>query len=200
MDIVEECEPIIADSREFNKDIEPLNWISRKSNRFEYTLIYAAILMVTILYLIISATGTETTWYRELMKGPVDPWVIRSFWIVSTILSYVSLLILLPDICIFNNMCDNILSDKVYYARSVAPLFLISLFIALGWMAVFYYVQDIGLSLWLIMILFTYEFWLFIYIWYIKPLAAVFMIPLLILYVYLMYSVIHLAYLNNVIL
>lgn len=168
-------------------------------NKLIYISIYAAILIVEVLYFIISATGTDTTWYIELLKGPVDPWVIRSLWIIATILSYVSLFLLLPDVMINERDTEETINiNMINRSRSVAPLFLIGIFMSLGWAVVFYYVQNIGLSLWLIIVLFSYTFWLFMYIWYIKPVAAVFLIPILVIYIYLMYSVTHLAYLNNV--
>jgi len=164
----------------------------------EYFTIYGVILIAAVLYLIASAIGTETTWYLNLIKPDLNPWYTRTLWIIATIVSYITLFLLLPEISFYHP--SSLSPSIVYKARTVAPLFLIGTLISLSWTVIFYYYQNIGLSLWLTSILFIYNFWLFMYVWYIKPLAAVFMIPILAIYIYLVYFMTNLAYLNHVIL
>lgn len=179
----------IYQSQDNNISVESTDsmWIQR-IGRIDFLLIYHAIVVVSMLFLTVSIVGSTTTWYRELNKGPIDPWLIRFGWIIATLLSYVGLFLL----------WENVRPNEVSLDLAITVLFLISTFLSLGWASIFYYSKNIGLSLWLVGILFVYKFWLFIYIWYIKPLAAVFLIPILLMYIYLMYSVAHLAYLNNV--
>ena len=173
----------IIETTTYTQDQSEPTWIQRFS-RPDFLLIYGAIALVTILFVITSTAGSNTTWYQQLKKGPVDAWMLRLLWIISIWLSYIALFLLSES--------------RVGIQLSVTALFLISLFLSLGWIALFYYGQNIGLSLWLVGILFLYKFWLFMHIWYIRPVAAIFLIPILLIYIYLMYTVAHLAYLNDV--
>lgn len=153
-------------------------------------IIFAAMIMVGILFIIVSIIGSRTTWYQELNKGPINPWIVTILWPLAILISFVSLFIL----------WRSLYPDQASRFLTISVFFLISMFMSLGWIIIFYYGEDIGLSLWLIAVLFIYKFWLFVHIWYIKPIAAVFLIPMLLMYIYLMYSVAHLAYLNGIIL
>lgn len=160
----------------------------QRLTRIDFLLIYAAIVIISILSITVSVVGSTTTWYRELKQGSINPWLIRVGWVIATLLSYVGLYLLWEDVR----------PNEVSRDLGITVLFMIGTFLSLGWASVFYYAKNVGLSLWLLGILFVYKFWLFMYIWYIKPVAAVFLIPILLMYIYLMYSVAHLAYLNNI--
>lgn len=147
-------------------------------------LIYILILIVSILNLIIIGFGSETTWYSNLNTQLIDQWIIRSLLIVVIITSYIALIILSIN-------CT---------ATNIPSLFLINMLLFLGWSTIFYYYEDIGASLWLLFVLFSYSFWLFMYVWRFSTLASIFLIPLLCLEVYILYSSIHLASTNNIIL
>jgi tryptophan-rich sensory protein len=179
-------------------DIEPMFY--QRINGIDFLLVYAAIVLITILFLIVSIVGASTTWHRELRQDPINPWIIRISWLIATALSYVGLFLLWKTFSKEKEISSTGSSYEASNFLAITVLFLISTFLSLGWAAIFYYSQNIGLSLWLVGILFVYKFWLFMYIWYIKPIAALFLIPLLIMYIYLMYSVAHLAYLNNILL
>jgi len=160
----------------------------QKITGLDYILIYGAIVIVTILFLIILIIGANTTWYINLNKGSISNWLIIVLWIIAGSISYIGLFLL----------WGNIKSTELSINLNVAILFLVSIFLALGWIAIFYYNQNIGLSFWLALVLFIYEFWLFMHIWYINPIAAMFFTPILALYIYLMYFTAHIASVNNI--
>jgi len=148
----------------------------------DYIIVYISIVIVAILSLVLSYIGSNTDWYQNLTKSPTDLWIIRMFWILATISLFISLMFLIHN----------------YNSRLVPCFVLISMLLLLGWITIFYYVQNIGLSLWLSLILLTYNFWLFIYVWSIDVLSAIFIIPTIIMYLYLTYSMTHLSYINNI--
>lgn len=142
-------------------------------------ILYGLLFALTFITLTIAITGSETNWYKSLKKGSIDVSVFIAFWLVTTLISYLSILTL------ENNPV-------------ILILFIIGEFIGLAWVSIFFYGQNIAYGLWLMTIVFTYNFWVFIEIWYILPLASTFMIPLLILDLFLVYALSHLAYINNV--
>ena len=154
-----------------------------------YLLIYGAILILGIIFIVLVFVGSTTTWYINLIEPNVNPWVVRGLWIAATIFSYLGYYLII-DTSPEPGRAPIDLIVSVYY--------LIGSFILLLWTVVFYYAENLALSLWLSIVVFVYRFWLFTYIWYIRPAAAIFLIPDLLIYAYLIYSVAHLAYLNNV--
>lgn len=157
--------------------------------------IYSLIIIVSILFVIVALIGSMTTWFINLIKPSAVIWIIILLWATAIIISYIGLIILWTDM---NSNTNHDVSPIGNIAMTVAPLVLIGTFLSLGWIIIFFYVQNLGLSIWTALILFSYEFWLFIYIWYINPITAVLLIPLLLIYIYLIYFSAHLAYLNNV--
>lgn len=155
--------------------------------RIEIILISTVLILLLILNIFVSITGATGKWYNELKHGSISQWIVIFFWIIATLLSYISLILLWNYIDV-----EKILIIMVF--------FLIGNFLLLGWVSIFYCSEDIGLSVWLVGLLFVYNFWLFIYIWYIRPIAAIFIIPITLFYIFLMYSVAHLAYLNDIVL
>lgn len=165
---------------------KPVGWFQRFT-RLDYILIYGAILAVNGIFLLSYLTGVYLSWYAKLKQDTTNVWIPRVLWVAATLLSYVGLYILWKDAH----------SNNIQRYLSISVLYLIAGFLTIGWSAALYQLQDITLALWASVILFVYEFWIFIVIWYIRPLAAVFIIPLVAMYLYLVYTMIHLAYLND---
>ncbi len=155
-----------------------MDCISEQSKDFNLIL-YGLLFIFTFTILTIAITGSQTQWYQSLNSGSINVLVFILFWLLATLISYISILVLQSN-------------------SAILCLFVISAFIALGWVSIFFYGQNIAYSLWLMAIVFTYSFWLFIEICYISELACAFMIPILVLYIIIVYSVAHLAYLNNI--
>lgn len=157
--------------------------------RIDIVIIYLAVLILAILLLVVVFYGSGTPWYTSLNQSGINPWIPRTFWIIATILSFVTFLFIAQDVRVYDVPRDLI----------VTVLFMISSFLFLAWAITLYYGQDLTLALWITIILFIYNLWLFIYVWHISWIGALFLIPNLILYAYLVYSSADLASLNNVI-
>ena len=167
-----------------------------RSDANAFATVIVAIIMVNLLVIVVSILGSNTTWFQSLNKGPVNIWIILGSWIIATILSYIGLFLFYSHT--LAPCAHSMWPTQKTRNLVVAMLFLISAFLSLIWVAIFFYVQNIGLSLWLVSALFIYKFWVFIYMWYLKPVAAIFLIPILAVYIYLFYAMAHLATLNNI--
>lgn len=158
-------------------------------NHLDYTysaFIYGFIIILNILLLIVAILGPETIWFRHLIPSDNNLSLIRYIWIFVTLLSYIGLYLIILSHPIIINL--------------IGIYFLLSTLILLFWLSFFYYFQDIAMSVYFSSILFIYNFGLFMYLWFLNPLYSLFFLPLLLMYVYLMYSTAHLAYLNHIIL
>lgn len=162
--------------------------ISYNASSFIYIIL--VIIILNILVIIISFTGSMATWYSNLIKGPINLWGIVLVWGLSTLLSYIGLFL-------FYRLGECRSNNK---NLALTVLFFVNALLTLGWVTIFFYGENIGLSLWLVGVLFMYMFWVFIYMWYNMPTASVFIVPLLMVYLYVFYAMAHLAYLNNVLL
>lgn len=156
--------------------------------RFDFITVYFTLIALAVLLLVVIFYGSSTTWYENLIKTSSTSWIVRGSWVVGTILSYVGFFWLWQDVRIHPIPRDFI----------VSTLFIISGFLFLGWVVALYYAQDIILSFWISIAIFVYNFWLFIYIWHLSYIAALFQLPLLALYIYLIYDTLTLASLNNI--
>jgi tryptophan-rich sensory protein len=153
-----------------------------------FLIVYGAIIAVSLLFLVAYFFGIETTLYKNLIRPNVNTILIDTFWVLATILSYVGLFFL----------WDNPTPAEVYRNLVISVLFLLGNFLVLAWAAALFLIVNVSLAIWLAVILLIYNFWVFIYVWHIKALAALFLIPILLMYGYLLYSTIHIASLNNI--
>lgn len=159
----------------------------QKFTRPDYIFVYASLLIASVLFVLLVFYGSGTPWYEDLINDGPNPWIVRSLWVIAGIISYVGLYFL----------WDIIQSEFIPRDLVISVLYLISTFLLIAWAAIFYYTEHIGLALWASVVLVVYNFWVLIYIWYLKPLSAIFMLPSLVMYIYLMWSTGHLAYING---
>lgn len=157
--------------------------------RADMWFIYIIITIINILVLLSALFGINSTWYKNLKRSKNNPWLIGSLWVIATILSYGAIFML----------WEHVTPEAVAKDMQLSIYFMIGNFLSLLWSTVFFQGNNIALSVWIAALLFLYQFWLFIYIWILKIRAAMFMIPLIILYGYLFYAMIHIATLNNII-
>jgi tryptophan-rich sensory protein len=157
---------------------------------WEYIIIVIVLLLIYIPFFISYFYGTYSPWYESLKRDTDNTWVIAGLWIVATIISYIGLYIL----------WRNPTPETVARNLIIAVLFYIGNVILLAWSVIFYQFQNISTATWITLILFIFEFWVFIYVWNIDRLAAIFLIPLVGMYLYFFYSMVHLAFLNGVLL
>jgi len=156
--------------------------------RADFVILYAAIIIMLIVFISSTLIGSSASWYKNLIRPAVNPWIIRILWFIAVVLSLVGVFLL------WEHVSDDLVSRDL----TVTALFLVGSFISLAWSAAFYHAENIRLAVWIALLLFVYKFWLFTYVWHIKPLAAIFLIPLVIMNLYTLYATIHIASINNI--
>lgn len=169
---------------------EEISLVKQRLRRFDFVFVYIVIILVDILFLLSYIPGIYSSWNASLIQTNLHPWIPRMGWIVATILSYIGIYIL----------WEYAGPDDIPRDLGVSVLFIVGSLITVAWSAGLYQGQNIALSTWISVILFVFQFWLVIYVWFIKPLAAVFLIPLMLMYLYLVYSMVHLAAINGIVL
>jgi tryptophan-rich sensory protein len=169
---------------------EEISLLKQRLRRFDFLFVYIVILLVDILFLLSYIPGIYSSWNTTLVQANLHPWIPRAGWIVATILSYIGIYIL----------WEYAGPDDIPRDLGVSVLFIVGSLITVAWSVALYQGQNIALSTWISVILFVFQFWLVIYVWFIKPLAALFLIPLMLMYLYLVYSMVHLAAINGVVL
>ncbi len=157
---------------------------------WEYIIVIGVLLLIYIPIFISYFFGVNSVWYENLKKDVSNSWIIAGLWIVVTIISYIGLYILWRDPT----------PETVSRNLLITVLFFLGNVILLAWSVIFYQFQNISTATWIALILFIFEFWIFIYVWNINRLVGILLLPLVAMYLYFFYSMVHLAFLNGVIL
>lgn len=167
----------------------PGSGLFARLKHYEYIVVYLGILILAVLLIVATFYGESTPFYQSLIQPSISPWIGRIGWIIATISSYVSFLFIQQDIRVYPIPRDFI----------VTVFFLLNGALFLAWGVAFYYGESHMMAIWLAIVLFIYNYWIFIYVWNISRVGALFLIPNLVLYAYLLYGSIHLASINNAI-
>lgn len=157
---------------------------------WEYIIVIAVLFLIYVPFLISYFYGIYSTWYENLNRDTENTWIIGGLWVVVTIISYIGLYIL------WRNPTPETISRNLV----ITVLFFLGNVILVAWSVVFYQFQNISTATWIALILFIFQFWIFIYVWNIDRLAGIFLLPLVGMYLYFFYSMVHLACINNIIL
>ena len=155
--------------------------------RSDVLLIYGLTIAAWAIFFTSYLFGINSEWYASIIPDNVNVWIPRILWIVTTIISYLGLYILWGD--------ATARTFPFYLAISV--LFLIGQLLAILWAVGTYQGQNLVAGAWLSAILFLYIFWIATYIWNFNKLAAILIVPLVLMYGYLFYSMVHLAAIND---
>ena len=153
-----------------------------------YIIIIVISLLVYIPFLISYFFGIYSTWYNSLILPDYNHWVTAGLWIAATLISYIGFYIL------WKNADTRIM----YRNLSIIVLYTIGTFLLIVYSILLFQFHSIAGAVWAALILLIYQFWLFVYIWNIDKVAALFLIPLIAMYVFFFYDIVHLASLNNV--
>lgn len=179
---------MIDDSSKTKESTEVTFW--KRISRLDYIFVYLALIAVYILFFASYLSGVYlSNWYSNLKQARINPWFPRILWVLTTIISYIGLYLLWYG------------ADEYKTTRylGITTLYLVSAFLNLAWSVSLYQAENIALATWMSGILFLFQFWLVIVIWYINPVPAIFLIPSACMYLYLVYTMIHLASINNII-
>ena len=160
----------------------------QRAVRLDMWFIYISITVINILFLISSIFGVTSEWYKNINRSRVNPYIIGTLWIIATILSYGAIFMI----------WEHVKPNEVMKDMRISLLFLVGSFLSFLWTTVLFQGNNIVMAVWISSILFLYQFWLFIYVMSMNVKAALFMIPIVIMYGYLFYSMVHLASINNI--
>lgn len=149
-----------------------------------YTITFILLCIFSLSYLY----GIYTSWYNNLIFPTLNPWIPRILWIIAVIVSYIGIYVL----------WEESLPNEIPRDLGVSVLFIIGSFISLAWSISYLQLQDLRLAFWTSLILLAYETWLTIYIWFINKLSGLLLIPILVMYVYLVFSMAEISDLNGV--
>lgn len=167
-------------------DPQSLTWI-QSVTRADTIIIYVAILLLFVIFLISFGFGVNSTWYNSLQFDNVNVWLVRSAWVVFTIISYIGLWLL------WGNRSETLLLRNL----GISSMYLVSSFLILAWAFTLYQAENIALSFWFAFVLFIYQFWISVYIYNINKIAGILQIPIVLMYFYLVFWSVNFAFLNN---
>lgn len=154
-----------------------------------YILVIIITFLIYIPFFLSYFFGIYSDWYASLrMTTGNDNWIPRILWVVTSLVSYIGLYILWRD------PTEEIVRRNLI----ISVLYLIGNFILLLWSVVFLQFHDIALAVWISVVILLFQVFMFIYIWTINVIAAIFFIPLIAMYIYFVFDLVNLANLNNV--
>lgn len=170
-------------------EIEPVSYFNILSQSPDSLLMILTSLLLTILFIVAAFLGAKETWYVNLpVKSQDNIWVLAALWVVVSLISYGAFYLI-------RNY-----DESIYGQSRLLPLFLIISYINLLWAVVFYLYQSFTATIFLIGLIVLINFFIIIFLFTINPWAALTVVPLEILYIYLFYSIIRLASVNGIVL
>lgn len=141
---------------------------------------------LTILFLIVAYLGSKQSWYVNLsVKSQGNVWLLAGAWIIASLISYGAFYLI-----------RNV-DDKIYGTSRLLPLFLIISYINLLWAIIFYLYQSFIITAILIALIILINVYIIIFLFSINVWAGLTVLPLEILYIYLLYSILRLGADNN---
>lgn len=154
-----------------------------------YIIIIVITFLIYIPFFLSYFFGIYSDWYNSLrMTTDNGNWVPRILWVVTSLISYVGLYIL------WRNPTEEVVRRNL----QISVLYLICNFILVAWSVAFLQFQNIAVAVWLAVIILVFQVFMFVYIWTINVIAAIFFIPLIAMYIYFVWDLVALANLNNI--
>lgn len=160
----------------------------QRYHSFDMWIFYGIITIVCLLIVVSVLTGIWSEWYSHIVDTGINAYVVATVWLLSTISSYITILLLWNDIS-----TDGAVASDYRYSS----LYLIGVILTLVWSVTLFQGENISASLWVIIGVNIYYILIFLYISRKNSIASIFMIPTLMAYIYILYVVLHLKYLNN---
>lgn len=169
---------------------ETVDLFVQRAYRKDMWVIYISIIIINILFLVTAISGINTNWYKNLKKSNASPILIGILWIIATVLSYGAIYML------WENLDQNKYSKDI----TISLYFLIGSLLALLWISIFLQDYNLRMGFWISFILFCYQLWVTIVVFIYNKKAFIFLIPNIIMYLYLFYTMAHLVTINDVLL
>ena len=95
---------------------------------------------------------------------------------------------------------ENLDQNKYSKDITISLYFLIGSLLALLWISIFLQDYNLRMGFWISFILFCYQLWVTIVVFIYNKKAFIFLIPNIIMYLYLFYTMAHLVTINDVLL
>lgn len=154
-----------------------------------YIIIIVISFLIYVPFFLSYLFGIYSDWYNSLrMTTDSGNWTPRILWVVASLISYIGFYIL------WRNPTEEIVRRNL----QIVVLYLICNFILVAWSVAFLQFQSIAAAVWLAVIILVFQVFLFVYIWTINVIAAIFFIPLIAMYIYFVWDLVALANLNNI--
>jgi tryptophan-rich sensory protein len=151
--------------------------------------VFFVLLAINILILASIASGLNSDWYNNQKDEPItNIYGVAVFWIVSAIMSYLSIFLIWKNVDARTFATDFVISNY----------FIIGGFLTLLWSTAYFQANNIGIAFWASLIVLMYQFWLIIVIWHINRTASLVLFPLFMVYVYIFYNMVGIVRDNDV--
>lgn len=170
------------------RQVAPIKTFGELCFDWTYIIIIIITFLIYIPFFISYFAGINSAFNINLKTDTTNTWVIGGLWIITTIISYVGFYIL------WRNPTPELITRNLI----ISVLYFIGNVILLIFAVTFYQFESIAVAVWIALVLFIYQFWMFIYIWNINRIAAIFFLPSVAMYIYFFYSMVHLAFLNDI--
>lgn len=143
---------------------------------------------LTILFFITAYFAAKLPFYSDLSKKfPQNSWLIASLWIVASLISYAAFYLVRGT------------DPHLFLIQRLWIWFLVTNYLNILWAVLFYLYQSFTAALILVFIIMLVYFYLMILLFPVNFWAALSLLPLFILYGYLLWSLLHLMGVNGIV-
>lgn len=167
--------------------IEPIKTTSFWPTTPENWTLWITSFTLSILFLVGAYLGARESFFVNLpVKSGEPTWLIAVLWVIVSLISYASFYLV-------RNY------DECIYGQSrLLPLFLIMSYLNILWLVTFYIYGNFTFTLFVLGIIILVNFYILVFLYQINVWAMVSVLPLFAMYIYLFYSILHLASINKV--
>jgi hypothetical protein len=152
-------------------------------------IMWISSITLTILFFVAAYFGAKLSWYQQLKRTDINQWLLAGLWVIASLISYGT----------FYFVKDK--NDKIYGQSRLLPYFLIISFLNVLWTIIYFYNMNFLVTLFIILLIIVGEIYIMLFLLNIINFwAVILMLPLIVLYVYLLYSILHTASINGIIL
>jgi hypothetical protein len=139
-------------------------------------IMWISSITLTILFFVAAYFGAKLSWYQQLKRTDINQWLLAGLWVIASLISYGT----------FYFVKDK--NDKISFLNVL-------------WTIIYFYNMNFLVTLFIILLIIVGEIYIMLFLLNIINFwAVILMLPLIVLYVYLLYSILHTASINGIIL
>lgn len=150
------------------------NRIVQKVRKREFALLFFLVIGLLVVNTIAVIIGTSTAWYKKLTKVDFRNPASVLFWILATVSTYFGLYLLWKETYLEDMPLDFFITG----------LYIFGALLSLIWICIFYFMKEITGALVFSGVILLYRIGLFVYVFTLSKIAAIFLIPIIIMYTY----------------